>query len=500
MMTEKAKQLKSYLETISFYDTAINLVSWDMDTVAPKNGMENLINTLGFLSEKEFALRTADEYGKLLVDLSEPEEFDQLDEAMKFTVKRYRKLYEENKRVPAKFYTEFVKARARSRQAWQEAKQAADFGIFCPHLQTMIDMTRQMTAYEHPGEDVYEALLEEYEPGMDSAAIDTLFGELKQELVPLVQAISKKKQPESSVFEGVYDINAQKELQKFLLKYIGFDFASGTTGETEHPYTTTISFGDVRVTNHFHEDEAINAMFSAIHEGGHAIFEQKIDPAYAQTAGAEVYMMGLHESQSRFFENILGRNINFWKPIYEKVGEYLPKLKEIPLERFYQEINRVQCSMIRTEADEVTYAFHVILRYELERAIFRDGVTAEELPALWNQKMQELLGICPKNDAEGIMQDMHWSEGAFGYFPSYLLGTIYDGMLLEEVEKELGSVDEILAEGRILEITKWLNEKIHRHGAMYNSREMIRRVCGKEVSAKPIIKHFKEKYTRIYEL
>lgn len=500
MMTEKAGKLKDYLETVSHYDTAITLIGWDMDTEVPKNGMENLIGTLGFLSEKQFALKTSDEYGKLLSDLSEPEEFDRLDEAMKFTVRRYRKLYEENKRVPAEFYTEFVKARARSRQAWQEAKQAADFGIFCPHLQTMIDMARQMTAYGHPGEDVYEAMLAEYEPGMDGAAIDGLFGELKRELVPLVREIEEKGRPDSSEFVGHYDINAQKELQKFLLEYIGFDFDSGTTGETEHPYTTTISFGDVRVSNHFREDEAINAMFSAIHEGGHAIFEQKIDPAYAGTAVDEVYMMGLHESQSRFFENILGRNIHFWEPIYAKVGEYLPKFKEISLERFYREINKVQCSMIRTEADEVTYAFHVILRYELERAIFRDGVTAEELPALWNQKMQELLGICPANDAEGILQDMHWSEGAFGYFPSYLLGTIYDGMLLEALETELGSVDAVLAEGRILEITKWLNENIHRHGAMYNSREMIQRVCKKEVSAGPIIKHFKEKYGNIYSL
>lgn len=499
-MTEREKQLREYLKSMSFYETAVGLVYWDMDTAAPKNGIENLISTLGFLSEKVFALQTAEEYGTLLAELAKPEEYEQLDEAMKLTVTRYRKKFEENKRIPAKFYKEYVEAHARSKQAWQETKQKSDYSIFCPHLQTMIDMTKQMTAYEHPGEDTYETLLDEYEPGMDSAAIDCLFDELKQELVPLVQAIARKTQPDASAFEGYYDINGQKKVQDMLLKYIGFDSDSGTTGETEHPYTTTISFGDVRVTNHFHENEAVNAMFSAIHEGGHAIFEQKIDPAYAQTAAAQIYMMGLHESQSRFFENILGRNINFWKPIYERIQEYLPKLKEISLEQFYREINRVQCSMIRTDADEVTYAFHVILRYELERAIFRDGVTAEELPALWNQKMQELLGICPANDAEGILQDMHWSEGAFGYFPSYLLGTIYDGMLLEELEKELGSVDTILAEGRILEITKWLNENIHRYGSMYTSKEMIQRVCGKEVSAQPIIRYFKEKYTRIYEL
>ena len=208
--------------------------------------------------------------------------------------------------------------------------------------------------------------------------------------------------------------------------------------------------------------------------------------------------MGLHESQSRFYENILGRNINFWKPIWPQMTEMIPELKNVTLEEFYQEINSVEKSFIRTEADELTYCLHVILRYEIEREIFKGNVEVKDLPALWNRKMEELLSIIPKNDAEGVLQDMHWSDGSFGYFPSYLLGSIYDGMFLEAIEKDLGNIDDILAAGDIKKITKWLNDKIHQYGATRTSKEVLEAVCHKELSAQPLIRYFKEKYKKIY--
>ena len=217
-----------------------------------------------------------------------------------------------------------------------------------------------------------------------------------------------------------------------------------------HPFTTTLCPGDVRVTNHYYADNPISSIFSAIHEGGHAIFEQNVDKDFWHTAAAQINMMGLHESQSRFYENILGRNPHFWTPIYEKMSALLPEFKTVPFDTFIKAINDVHPSMIRTEADEVTYGLHIILRYEIEKAIFRDNVKTDDLPALWNQKMQELLGITPANDAEGILQDMHWSDGSFGYFPSYLLGSIYDGMYLEAIQKDLGDLDTVLENGRIL--------------------------------------------------
>ena len=364
----------------------------------------------------------------------------------------------------------------------------------------MIEMTEQMTAYTDPGVEVYEALLDQYEKGMDSATIDGLFTELKEKLMPLVQSVLAAEQPDEAKFCVTYEKNAQKEVERLLLSYIGFDWNRGTVGESTHPFTLNFSSKDVRVTNHFYEHDPLSAMYSAIHEGGHAIFEQNVNPAYDGTVAGSCSYMGIHESQSRFYENILGRNKNFWVPVYEQVQQKLIPLQNVSLEEFYREINHVRNSFIRTEADELTYCFHIIIRYEIEKAIFRDHVKVEELPALWNAKMQEYLQITPANDAEGILQDMHWSDGSFGYFPSYLLGSIYDGMYLEALEAELGSVDELLAAGRIGEITQWLNEKIHWYGSTREPKEVIENVCGREVSAEPLIHYFENKYKEIYKL
>lgn len=257
------------------------------------------------------------------------------------------------------------------------SKNASDFSIYAPHLRNMIEMTKQVIGYTDPGKDVYDALLEQCEEGMDQATIDRLFEEVKTELIPLVEQITAKKMPENPTFHAYADPDAQRRVQWLLLDYIGFCRDAGAVGETEHPFTTNFSSKDVRVTNHYYETEPLSAMFSAIHEGGHAIFEQNVNPEYDNTVAGSCCYMGVHESQSRFYENILGRNINFWKPIYEKLGELLPQFKNVTLEAFEREINRVENSMVRTEADEVTYCFHIILRYEMEKAIFYDHVPVE---------------------------------------------------------------------------------------------------------------------------
>lgn len=498
-MSEKLEQFKEYLDKMEQYTQIDTQLSWDMQTQTPKKGYGYKIDAITYFAAEKFKIATSAETGRLYEAMAEPEEYDALDEAMKLTVRRGKKNYDREKRVPADFYEEMVRAVNVSAKVWEEAKQKSDYALFCPHLQKMIAFRRRYIAYMEPEKDIYDTMLDMYEEGMDSATIDRLFSQMKEELVPLFQKIMEKPEPDNSCFAGDYDISRQKELQAYLLSYIGFDREAGVTGESEHPFTMAFGPGDVRVTNHFNRHDAIDAMFSAIHEGGHAIFEQGIHPDYVKTAAVDIGM-GMHESQSRFYENILGRNINFWKPVYAKVGEYLPKFQGIPLEAFYREINHVRPSFIRTAADELTYCFHIILRYEVEKAIFREGVDAEALPALWNDKMEELLGIRPANAAEGILQDMHWSDGSFGYFPTYLLGTIYDGMFLEAAEKELGSVDTLLAEGRIGEITGWLREKIHRHGSMRTAAETLREVCGREVTAEPIIRYFKKKYAEIYGL
>ena len=499
-MSELEKKLKDFLELKKQYDHVTTLLYWDMETGTPKLGQQAHVDALTYFSTRSFEMGTSDELEQMLQALSEPEEYEALDDTMKFIVTRMKRDMDKDKRIPKELFEAFVRAQAEAGNAWRDAKNASDFSMFAPHLEKMIKMRKEITGYTDPGKEIYDALLDNYEEGMDTETIDHLFGDLKKELIPLVKQILAAKQPDDSKFKGHYDVDAQKKVQNLLLDYIGFSKDAGSVGETEHPFTLNFNSKDVRVSNHYYEEEPLFAMFSAIHEGGHAIFEQNVNPAYDNTVAGSCCYMGVHESQARFYENILGRNKNFWLPIDDMVGELLPQFKEITLDEFYHEINHVRNSMIRTEADEVTYCFHIILRYEMEKAIFRDHVPVAKLPELWNEKMKEYLDIVPANDAEGILQDMHWSDASFGYFPSYLLGSIYDGMYLEELEKELGSVDELLAAGKIGEITKWLNQKIHWYGSTRTPKEVIANVCGKEVSAEPLIRYFKEKYSKLYDL
>lgn len=499
-MSNVLENLQIYLKKMNQYNHVIELLMWDMETNTPKLGFEGHADALTYFSTEQFKMSTSEELSAMLDELEMPQEFETLDDMWKFIVTRMKRDLDKSKRIPADFYESYVMAKAESENAWKEAKNASDYSIFAPHLEKMIEMTRKMAEYTDPGKEIYDVLLDQYEEGMDSETMDKLFDDLKKELVPLVKRILFAKQPNSSKFKGNYDIEAQKKVQKLLLDYIGFDWDKGTVGETEHPFTMNFSSRDARITNHYYEKDALSAMFSAIHEGGHAIFEQQVNPDYDGTVAGSCCYMGIHESQSRFYENILGRNKNFWLPIYEKLGALLPQFQEISLEEFYQEINHVRNSFIRVDADEVTYCLHIIIRYEIEKAIFRDHVSVDELPDLWNAKMQEYLQITPQNDAQGILQDTHWSGGSFGYFPSYLLGSIYDGMFLDKMEEELGSIDDILKDGRIKEITKWLGEKIHQYGSTRTPKEVIKAVCGKEVSAEPLIRYFTEKYTEIYQL
>lgn len=499
-MSDRLAKLKETLAQLNRLYMISELLYWDMRTIMPEGGFEGHAEATEHYQTEAFRISTSDELYELLQELSAPEEWEQLDDDWRFIVKTMREEQERDRRIPEELFSRMVAAQTASERAWEEAKKNSDYSIFAPHLEKLIALTREVKSYTHPELEIYDALLDDYEKGMDSATIDRVFGELKEGLVPFVHSILAAEQPDDTKFRVTYDLDAQRKVQKLLLTYIGFDWSKGTVGESEHPFTLDLSATDVRVTNHFREDNAIDPMFSAIHEGGHAIFEQNVAPKLAGTVAGGCRYLGIHESQSRFFENILGRNINFWRPIYADVQKLQPELADISLEEFAREINHVRASMIRTAADEVTYCLHVILRYEVEKAIFREGVSVAELPALWNRKMEEYLGVVPANDAEGILQDMHWSDGSFGYFPTYLLGSIYDGMFLEAMEAELGSVDELLAAGRIGEIRGWLNRNIHQYGSTRRPKEVLREVCGREATAEPLLRYFREKYKKYYNL
>lgn len=501
-MNDKYKEFLDYCKKVRDYEKVLVLMEWDLQTQTPKTGVDGLVDTLGTMSEQAYTLKTSKEMGDLLEELTKSEIFDSLNEEEQIVVKKSKEDYELNKLITPQEYKEYSVLTAKATDVWQQAKKSNDYKTFEPYLEKVIHMTKKMAEAkaEYLKMDVYDVLLNENEEGMLSETIDKLFEDVKKELIPLVKKIIACGERDASKFKGDFNIEDQKQFCEYLLEYIGFSMDAGVAGVSEHPFTTALSKSDVRLTDHYESSDIIDALFSMIHEGGHGIFEQNVSDSLDETPLYSCRYLGLHESQSRFFENILGRNINFWKPVYRKLTETFPQYENISLDEFYLQINNVRNTLIRTSSDEVTYCFHIIIRYEIERDLFAGKISVKELPQVWNEKVQEYLGITPEKDSEGILQDTHWSGGAFGYFPSYLLGSIYDGMFLEKIEEELGDIDEILAKGEIKKITKWLNENIHQYGSSRTPKEVIESVCGKEVSAKPLMDYFKKKYSGIYKI
>lgn len=492
------EEFVQYYGEIKKYQDTENIISWELHTEAPEKAVDSLVDLQSFYSSKAFEMSTSDKMGEYLNKLSQKDNQDGIPDQWLKSIKKLTEDYKENKNIPVEFYSEYSKTVAKSEDVWQNAKRNNDYNSFKPYLEKIVNMTKEMCKYRNPDKNPYDLLLNDYEKGMESKEIDEIFDTIKRELIPFVKSITLKPQPDTTKFFGEFDINKQKELSKFLLEYIGFNMAGGVMAESEHPFTTGINMNDVRLTNHYDRENIISPIFSIIHEGGHGIFEQNVDSKYMDTPLFSCEYMGLHESQSRFFENILGRNINFWKPIYYKIKELFPQYENIRLEDFYREINHVKNGLIRIDSDEVTYCFHIIIRYEIEKSLLNGDIQVDDLPRVWNEKMEEYLGITPKTDADGILQDSHWSAGLFGYFPSYLLGSVYDGMLYDKIKEELGDVDKLLSEGNIKEITKWLNENIHKNGTSVVPKELIESVCGKKISAEPLLNYFKEKYSEIY--
>lgn len=482
--------LLDYQNRIAELEYLVNILGWELRTKAPVNSHEYLSEILNKHEVELFKLKTSDEYIKLLNNYLNSNEVNGHSNEINRYYEQFRKKYELDKRVPKDFYASYSALRIKCNTVWEVAKRENNYAMYKPYLKDMIEATKKYYRYMYPNTNLYDGMLNSYESGMTSSVIDRLFAELKEAILPIVRKLSKEEI--AKPYLQKYSSSTLLDTAEYLLDYIGFDMKRGALGIYPHGFTEKMNKDDIRIA--FKSgDNPIDFVSTIIHEGGHGIFEQQMSSELGVIQNAcieECY--ALHESQSRFYENILGRNINFWKPIYSDIKEKLNL--ELTLEEFVQELNSAHPSLIRTEADELTYCFHIIIRYEIERALFNDNIDVDDLPTIWNNKMKEYLGIEVPNDTVGIMQDVHWSEGSFGYFPSYLLGSIYDGMFIESIERDLGNIDEILAEGRIKEITKYLGEKIHQYGGAYNSKEVIERVCGKEIEVKPLIAYFKNKY------
>lgn len=484
----KLEKLRKYQKEIFDLQHCINVIGWDLRISTPRDEKEEVVALISGLEDKLFKLQTNNDYEILLKSAIESDEFKELSLSEQRYINNLLKNYYKKVNVPNDFYIEYTEFLHKSTIVWEEAKKNNDYNVFKPYLEKVIELTKKYYSYINFDGDLYDVMLNEYEAGLTSDDIDKLFSELKEKILPII--------PKEGGLTSFIRINASEsdvmKCAEFLLDYIGFDMNKGKLGFYPHGFTEKIGNNDVRIA--FKKtDNALDFVSTIIHEGGHGILEQNVNSNLTKYECMTCEgINALHESQSRFFENMLGRNINFWIPIYDKVKEMLGL--DADINEFVKGLNSPVASLVRTEADELTYCMHIILRYEIERDLFSGKINVDDLPNVWNQKMKEYLGVEVINDKDGVMQDVHWAEGDFGYFPSYLIGSIFDGMFLEIIENDLGSIDEILKGGNIKVITKYLIENIYVNGAAFTGREVLEKLGRSNLSVVPLVNYFYKKY------
>jgi carboxypeptidase Taq len=500
--SETLKRFRELTGKIKQYEEILGVVYWDMRTGAPRKGITLRSEAVGALSSEAFKLATSSEMGELLEKLSQSNEMERLDELNRRLVRETLKEYERNRKLPPEMYREYVVLTSQAESAWEEARENNDFPGFVTYLERIIDFNRKFIELWGVKSTAYDTLLDMYEPGLTTVELDRLFGELRSRLVPLAEAIAKSSyQPDTSFLQGTFDKEAQRKFSKFILQEMGYDFEAGRLDETVHPFATGLNPGDVRITTKFLPNDVTSAIFSSIHEGGHALYEQNIMPELAGTPLATGTSMGIHESQSRLWENIIGRSRGFWQRYLPDLQAHFPgQLDGVTPEDFYRGINVVKPQLIRIEADELTYNLHIMIRYEIEKMLFNEGLSPRDLPEVWNSKYTEALGVTPPNDADGVLQDVHWSGGAFGYFPSYSLGNMYSAQMMHVAKQKLPNLDHQVAAGELQPLKQWLTEQVYQYGKMLEPREIITRISGQPLQSSYLCDYLEDKYKDIYRL
>lgn len=493
-MEKKIIEVKEYIREIEMLDSIINNVYWDLKTYVPKEGAESKGELLEYLQGKKFKLITSETVKKYIDEFSD--KLDLLSVVDRKTLINLEKNYNETMKIPEDRYKSFVLLCSKSELAWEEAREKNDFEIFKPYLKEVIDYQKEFIGYWGYSDNKYNTLLDKYEPGITVQILDGIFQELKSGILEILDDMKKSQvNIENKLKDMKFDIPKQRELSEFLLETIGFDLNKGRLDESTHPFTIEFNNKDVRLTTHYYENDLFSGMYSTIHEGGHGIYEQNIDDSLKCTGLCQGVSMGIHESQSRFFENIIGRSEEFCELILPKIKELFPEAISLTGKELYKMVNKVEKSLIRTEADELTYSIHVIIRYEIEKSIFNDEVTIDGIKDLWNKKYKEYLGVDVKSDNDGVLQDIHWSDGSFGYFPSYALGNIYGAQILNQLEKDIPNLLVQIKNGGFIEMNKWLKENIHKHGGVFSPKELIKNICNEELDSKYFLKYLRCKYT-----
>ena len=489
---------KDHLREIGKLGSALSLLHWDQRTQLPNSGQETRAEVVGKLTKMVFELSIADELGRYLEALEKRED---LSEEERASVRVVGKAYRRNKAIPPDFYERFAIAASKAETTWEKAKERSDFLLFRPHLEEMVEYARQFAEYYGYKESPYDALIEEYEPGMTSRELRAVIEPLRQELVPFIKRLQEEgTPPETDFLRGTFSKEEQRSLSLQALRIIGYDFDAGRLDPAVHPFTISIGPGDVRVTTRFLVDDPLSGLFSSLHEGGHALYDQGIAPKLRWTGLDEGASYGIHESQSRMWENLVGRSRPFWTFFQPTFASTFPAFSGIPAETLYRAANVVKPSLIRVEADEVTYNLHIMLRFELEEGLITGKISAGDLPDLWRDAMDRYLGVVPEEDADGVLQDVHWSSGLFGYFPSYMLGNLYSSQIFACVQKEIPDLDTHFARGDFAPLLTWLRERVHRFGMIYEPKDLVKRITGEDSDASYFVRYIEEKYSQIYKL
>ncbi len=500
------KKLLEKMKDISTLHSAAAILHWDMETMMPPKGITLRSLQLALLSRIGHKMSTDPQIGFLLKETKKHPEYNRLNPVQKRNVYLITKHYNEQTKLPEELVAKTSKQKALTVDTWKKAKATKDFSVFKPELEKLFNLRRKAAEILMEVKETdtpYDALIDIFEPKMTSETISRVFNEVKKGLVYLLHKCeSSNKQPDAMILKHPVPIETQKKIARALADFIGYDIVSKDSGgridETEHPFTTGY-YHDVRITTHYYEDRFISAIFSTLHEGGHALYEQNLKQEWIFQPVGDACSMGFHESQSRFVENIVGRSREFWTYFLPKLKEITGnRLSDVNLEDFVHAINQVAPSKIRIEADEVTYGLHVILRFNLERDLFADKIEVDELPQVWNEGYRDYLGVTVWDDSEGVMQDTHWASGLYGYFPSYALGNIYSGQILAALERDFRDWRKAVSRGDFGSVKDWLVKNVYIYGDLYDPPDFIRKITGKELSVEPFLNYLNEKYSGIY--
>ena len=477
-------------------------LGWDERTMLPAAGGEYRAEQMAALAGLSHQSATNPQYGEWLEALTHSPLAGDPASDSGVTVRRLKRTYDKKVRLPRELVEELTRATVLGQQAWQEARQASDYLAFRPYLERILHLKQQEAEALGYPDTPYDALLDDYEPEMRTSEVSQILSRLREDLVPLVaEILDSPRRPDATILTREYPVDAQESLGRYAAEKIGFDFRRGRLDVTAHPFCTTLGPHDCRITTRYNARHFNEALFGILHEAGHGIYEQGLRTDQFGLPLGEAASLGIHESQSRLWENIVGRSLDFWRYFYPQAQQRFPAaLADVAIDDFYFAINDVRASLVRIEADEATYNLHILIRFELETALLKGDLPVADLPGVWNETYRRYLGIVPDRDSEGVLQDVHWSAGLIGYFPTYALGNLCAAQLFARADAELGGLSQMFAQGEFAALRAWLREKVHSQGRRYSAIQLVEHVTGQPLSHGPLVSYLRNKLGSLYGL